>query len=271
MPTTQTPTNTATSWLDPARQSLEAYREGTDRMFAMLPSWEAFATDTESRELARLGGEAARARAAVTRELLISPLWLTGIASPSDLQTKVQDLIDLDRRVGEAWANVFRTQSRRFTGNAHDAVNAAESVLDRSQQFAEKVASAVVSNAASTAAAAEDVSEKATSGAVKAVQALRPVKGNTSRDGEKIFHVPGQSSYEQLTADETFATQSEAIAAGFRIARSRGGPVIKGNIARDGSRVYHKPGQANYDRVDAETLFETDAEAMAEGFRPATR
>lgn len=271
MATTQTSTTTANSWLDPARQGLEAYRENTDRLFGMLPSWEAFATDDESRELARLGGEAARAGAAVTRELLISPLWLTGVASPSDLQTKVQDLIDLNRRVGEAWANVFRTRSRRFTSNAYDAVNAAETVLDRSQQVVEKVATEMISSASSAASAFEAASEKATDDAVKAIQTLRPVKGNTSRDGEKIFHIPGQSSYEQLDADQTFATQSEAIEAGFRIARSRGGPVIKGNIARNGSRVYHMPGQANYDRVDAETLFDNEAEAVAEGFRPASR
>ncbi len=269
MTTTQTSTNAP--WLDPARQALDAYREGTDRMYALLPSWEAFAPDDESRELLRLGGEAARARAAVGRELMISPLWITGIASPSDLQSHVQDVIDLDRRVGEAWAAVFRTQSRRVTGNARQAVSAAEGALDRTQKIAEKAASAIVASAASTAAAAEDVSEKVIDSAEKAIETLRPVKANTNREGEKIFHVPGQGSYEQLQADQTFVTQSEAIEAGYRISRSRGGPEIKGNIGRDGTRVYHMPGQANYERVDAETLFETEAAALAEGFRPSSR
>lgn len=268
---TSTETSPRATWLDPARQALDAYREGTDRMFALLPSWEAWAPDDESRELLRLGGESARARAAVTRELMISPLWMTGIASPADLQTHVQKLIDLDRRVGEAWVAVFRTQSQRAVTGARQAVGAAEGVLDRTEKIAEDAVSAMVTTAASVAAAAEEVAEDVTKGAEKAISALRPVKANTNRDGEKIFHVAGQSSYEQLQADQTFFTQSEAIEAGYRIARSRGGPEIKGNIGRDGSRVYHKPGQSNYERVDAEALFETEAAAVAEGFRPASR
>ena len=102
-------------------------------------------------------------------------------------------------------------------------------------------------------------------------EAVAPVKGNVSRGDEKIFHVPGQASYEQLQTETLFATQSEAIAAGYRIARSPGGPSIKGNIARDGTRIYHMPGQVNYERVEAEALFVSEEAAGAEGFRPAQR
>ena len=51
----------------------------------------------------------------------------------------------------------------------------------------------------------------------------------------------------------------------------RGTGTVKGKIGRDGSRIYHMPGQANYDRFDADLLFETEAEAQAAGFRASQR
>ena len=47
------------------------------------------------------------------------------------------------------------------------------------------------------------------------------VKGNISRSGEKIYHVPGGANYDQVKIDEAagemfFCTEEEAIAAGWR-------------------------------------------------------
>ena len=42
-------------------------------------------------------------------------------------------------------------------------------------------------------------------------------------------------------------------------------------LDRDGERIYHLPGQANYDRVEADSLFESEEQAQAAGFRPAQR
>ncbi|GAA4890047.1 thermonuclease family protein [Tessaracoccus lubricantis] len=52
--------------------------------------------------------------------------------------------------------------------------------------------------------------------------------------------------------------------------------VIKGNINREGERIYHVPGQEYYDRtkidvVDGEQWFCTPEEAEAAGWRPAKR
>ncbi|QRG69739.1 thermonuclease family protein [Brevibacillus choshinensis] len=44
----------------------------------------------------------------------------------------------------------------------------------------------------------------------------KPIKGNINAKGEKIYHVPGSSSYEQTKAEMWFATEEEAKAAGFR-------------------------------------------------------
>lgn len=51
---------------------------------------------------------------------------------------------------------------------------------------------------------------------------------------------------------------------------------IKGNIAADGTRIAHSPGQANYDNVvispeKGEKCFATLDEAIAEGWRAAQR
>ncbi|HLZ72103.1 MAG TPA: hypothetical protein VKV26_19530 [Dehalococcoidia bacterium] len=48
-------------------------------------------------------------------------------------------------------------------------------------------------------------------------------------------------------------------------------PQIRGKITREGERIYHLPGQANYDRVDPDMLFESEEAARAAGFRPSQR
>lgn len=52
--------------------------------------------------------------------------------------------------------------------------------------------------------------------------------------------------------------------------------VIKGNISADGSRIYHMPGQAFYQRTSirpetGERWFCSEAQARASGWRPASR
>lgn len=47
------------------------------------------------------------------------------------------------------------------------------------------------------------------------------VKGNINRDGEKIYHLPGDPAYERTHAEEMFRSAEEAEAAGFRRAGQR--------------------------------------------------
>jgi hypothetical protein len=44
---------------------------------------------------------------------------------------------------------------------------------------------------------------------------------------------------------------------------------IKGNVRRDGSRVYHTSQSPNYTMTMAEACFATEAAAQAAGYRPA--
>ncbi|MBB3109616.1 micrococcal nuclease [Paenibacillus phyllosphaerae] len=46
------------------------------------------------------------------------------------------------------------------------------------------------------------------------------IKGNINAKGDKIYHVPGNRSYEQTKAEEMFCTEAEAVAAGFRKPKS---------------------------------------------------
>lgn len=47
--------------------------------------------------------------------------------------------------------------------------------------------------------------------------------------------------------------------------------VIKGNVNREGKRIYHLPSDPYYDRTKAEAMFCNEAEAAAAGFRRAGR
>lgn len=46
---------------------------------------------------------------------------------------------------------------------------------------------------------------------------------------------------------------------------------IKGNISSSGGKIYHVPGGAFYDRTNPEQCFNTEAEAVAAGFRKSSR
>ena len=74
-----------------------------------------------------------------------------------------------------------------------------------------------------------------------------------------------------MQAEELFATEEEARASGYRRSGAPGGGTIKG-VVRGGERIYHVPGQANYDRIEEpDMLFETEEQAEANGFRRAQR
>ncbi|MFN8540828.1 MAG: F0F1 ATP synthase subunit B [Thermomicrobiales bacterium] len=90
-----------------------------------------------------------------------------------------------------------------------------------------------VATGASTAAAPVAVAEpsaslrQAQSAGVAALEpvgglcpATHPIKGNHSRGGEFIYHVPGGASYDRTDPEVCFATEADAQAAGFRASRS---------------------------------------------------
>ena len=46
------------------------------------------------------------------------------------------------------------------------------------------------------------------------------IKGNRSRRGEWIYHLPGMPYYEETRAEQWFCTEAQAIAAGYRRSRA---------------------------------------------------
>jgi hypothetical protein len=307
-------------------------------------------------------GDATTARLAVAGDWLRAPLWLTGIASPADLQASYARLFEANRALVRAYLDALlgwqRTQTtviervtetvgaavdtqaetaRQVAENTRQLQQAATEVtrtaVDVLTETATGVVQAAQDVAAEAAARAAQEQERAAQETARAAQeqerqeaqrtrereqereraaraqaaaaaeqererdqaerararaertqererteqerlrvAARVIKGKVGRDDEKIYHLPGQSSYERTEADHIFATEDEAQAAGFRRAQTPGGGTIKGMVSRDGERIYHVPGQANYDRIEhPDMLLETEEQAQANGFRPAQR
>jgi hypothetical protein len=230
--------------------------------------------------------EVANAQVAVAGEWMRAPLWLSGVASPADLQARYVRLFEAQRDLVQTYLDAAFGWQRYMAGATERAVEVARESVDTQTRTAKAVANEVrqVQQAGvnATRRAADSARETATDAVQQAhdtakqaadrfEQAVRPVKGKISSGGEKIYHLPGQSSYERTEPDETFATEEEARAAGYRRAQTPGGGTIKGNINREGERIYHLPGQANYDRVEAEFLFESEEQAQAAGFRASQR
>ena len=47
------------------------------------------------------------------------------------------------------------------------------------------------------------------------------IKGNHSRRGERIYHLPGMPYYEQTVAEEMFCSEAQAAAAGYRRSKAQ--------------------------------------------------
>jgi hypothetical protein len=287
------------AWQDSAQALAEGYGEQF-RRFAEFSAacWQPGRLDrTElSGAVARIAAglrELAGAQATVAGEWLRAPLWLSGAASPDDLQAGFVRLFEAQRGLVEAytaaalgWQRAMTGAAEQVTGvaraaadaqvptarrEADDSREAQQATVDAARDAAEAVRETAGRPVQQARAVADHAREATEEAAEQGAPAQRLVKGNVNARGEKIYHVPGQATYERTQAEELFATEEEAQAAGYRRSAARGGGAIKGNINREGERIYHLPGQANYDRIDADMLFESEEQAQAAGFRPAQR
>ena len=280
------------AWQDGAQTLFASYGEQMRRMSELsstflAPRWLGRPEVRETIErIAQGTRDVANAQVAVAGEWLRAPFWLTGGASPVDLQAGYARLFEAQRELVRTYLDAALGWQRAVTGAAERATEIAQQAVDSQTLTARAVANTARETQQATVDATRRATETVTETASRAVREAgeaaqeaaeraellqRPIKGNLSSRGEKIYHLPGQASYERTEADETFATEEEAQAAGYRRSQTRGGGTIKGNINRDGERIYHLPGQVNYDRIEAEMLFETEEQAQAAGFRPAQR
>ena len=302
--TTQTPPE------QPAALALRAWQDGLNAMLGGYGRQfeqfsRAFSPQTAGsgrlREALDTVADSARAvlnaQIEVANEWLRLPLALTNGSAGADLTTSYGRLFEAYNRFAAACFAVAAPAQIAMAEGAQRATEVVTAVGVSQAQPAQPVAaeSARATEAAPEApaealngvtrrapratsaaleqamAVAEQAAEQASESAPDAVEPARPIKGNITSRGEKIYHLPGQSSYERTQAEMLFASEAEAQAAGFRRAETPGGGKIKGKVARDGERIYHMPGQANYERVEADMLFESEEAARAAGFRASQR
>lgn len=175
--------------------------------------------------------ELTAAQVGVASEWLRAPFWFTGAASPRDLQARYFRLFEAQRDLVQIYLDAFLGFQRALTGATEQAVETTREAVDVQVQTARRVANdaATATEATADAArrtatagrqAAERVVEQAREAAEQAEEqaelALRPIKGNVNSRGEKIYHLPGQASYDRVDAEQTFNTEREAQRAGFR-------------------------------------------------------
>ncbi len=283
------------AWQDGISSMLSGYNRQASQLSTGM--WGMRIDPTTVREsfsrIAAESREVAGAQVAVASEFLRIPFYLTGTASPAGLQKSYGRLFEAYNRLFSA----YMTAAAPLRETVERTVNTAAKVADTQVKTAREITEDVATAQKASSKAAIDATTTLTSQAVRASanavdqaievanQATRRaerqsraashpaqlIKGNLAAGGEKIYHIPGQSSYDRTQAEATFATEEEAQAAGFRRAETPGGGKVKGKVSRTGERIYHVAGQANYDRFDADMLFETEEAAQAAGFRPSRR
>lgn len=122
--------------------------------------------------------------------------------------------VDLNRlMVTEGWATAFRRYSENYMPDENQARAFRRGLWSSSFMSPEDYRSAQREGAAPAATSARQrVTEGPSSGGCV-------IKGNRSRRGEWIYHVPGMPYYEQTRAEEVFCTEAQAQAAGYRRAK----------------------------------------------------
>lgn len=234
------------------------------------------------------GWSGATEQAAETAREVVDMQVQTARRVANDARTVQQAAVDTTQTVTEtareATARVVdqaRVTSDRAFEQARELVTeapaqvseTARTVASAQAETARTIAEGTREMAQSTANAVNEAASRiaGTTGQANGAMATRPIKGNIKPNGEKIYHLPGQPDYDSVKPETTFATEAEARAAGFRAVSTPGLGPVKGKVNREGERIYHLPGQANYDRVEADHLFLTEGEAQTAGFRLAQR
>jgi hypothetical protein len=284
------------AWQDAVQAQIDGFFSGWQRWAQLSaqfagPFWPQQANAGAAIERIAAGTrELAEAQMGVAAEWLRSPMWFGDADAFGGLQTRYERLFDAGRELALAYIDAFSGWQRETSAASEETAAAARDVVNTSARTAERVTreagQAGRNGASRVARAARDAGEQVSEAnralasaaveaaaeiAEQAADATLPIKGNVNAHGERIHHLPGQPNYDQVDPEERFANEAAAQAAGYRRAATPGGGNIRGHVNRAGDRIYHLPGQANYDRIDADMLFETEAEAQAAGFRPAQR
>nr|WP_247714406.1 thermonuclease family protein [Qipengyuania aerophila] len=108
------------------------------------------------------------------------------------------------------WATAYRAYSDDYLAQEHRARSAKAGIWKSEFALPEqhRIAAREASRPAATVAPARSTMRRSNSAC--------DIKGNRSRRGDWIYHLPGMQYYEQTRPEEIFCSESEAIAAGYR-------------------------------------------------------
>lgn len=111
--------------------------------------------------------------------------------------------------VEEGWATAFRQYSRAYIAKEEKARAAAKGIWSSSFTIPE------FHRVAKQARDAEPPVGRSSRRAHRPAQGCT-IKGNRSRRGEWIYHLPGMQYYDATRPEEIFCSEADAVAAGYR-------------------------------------------------------
>jgi endonuclease YncB( thermonuclease family) len=127
--------------------------------------------------------------------------------------------VDLNRTmVAEGWATAFRRYSEDYVADEGRARASRLGLWSSSFISPEdyRMAEDATAQTSEQQQRAQSVSRT-----VPATASSCAIKGNRSRGGDWIYHLPGMPYYNETRAEEMFCTEAEAMAAGYRRSRAR--------------------------------------------------
>jgi len=195
-------------------------------------------------QLAERTAEVLSAQAAVAGAWLRSPWWLVGVGSAADLPTSFVRLLEANSQLAEAAVDAVLAWQRALTTPAETARAAVDAQTSTAAQR-------LVEDAGEARWATFDASRHE-------IDAAGVAAGPVVAEARMVAEAVGARAEQEQTA-------------AFQRSHTPGGGTIKGKLNHKSERIYHLPGQMNYDRLKADTWFETEEQARGSGFRRAKR
>lgn len=240
-----------------------------DTMQTMLggqaQSWRRMAEATAGAGLRWLGSPEARQSAsklatefreltvaewAVASEWLRAPLWISGGASPRDLRQRYARVVEAERDLVRSMLDAAASFQQTASSAIHEA---SESGRPASQP------------AASPAPPSPTSSAGAAHATVEAPQGIRGAAATSSTEA------PAPAAAQPAATIAAQTPNAERTPRSRQSGTPAAGGAVKGNINSKGERLYHLPGDQNYEAVKPEQTFATEDEARAAGFHHAPR
>jgi endonuclease YncB( thermonuclease family) len=114
------------------------------------------------------------------------------------------------------WATAYRSYSSAYIGHEHRAKAAGQGIWRSEFVLPEHHRLAKAEAAAPVVLEDRPISPQGRSQAADQGYRGCRIKGNRSRRGDWIYHLPGMQYYEETRAEEIFCSETEARAAGYR-------------------------------------------------------